>query len=518
MPRTANGLSSSSASNRVQKILKDEHHRVAIIGGGISGLSCAQRLGAQSSTAGKNLHVTVFDTGRLRPGGRMSSRLPGDRPKESNINGGDSDGVSKIYEYLSKCTFDHAAQMIPLPGENSGMQDFVEQLLQWEEQGVLVKFPNQSLCDIVPGKSTGQGDGPSKSFNLQPFSSGSSVYHGKGGNGMLPVTMARNGNFEVVQDVWVSPSNGVRYMTKSKEWKVQASGKVLGYFDTLIIAHNGKCADRLMSKTPAKRVHELLKVNFASNVPRDGGKRMTLNSLYSLTFAVGGNQNNVLSNALPVSFIAGNICNEPNLRFLSCQSRKYPSSPLKESGVEVWTVLSSAAFAKKHKAPQEFLPEETVDEVTTLLLQALERALGLESFSIKPLESRLQLWGAAVPLNTWQGHRNTNGEDIIQDHDDAGFIYDQEYSVGVCGDWLIQPSVAGAWTSGRRLADHLCRSSPGTVGLDGRFLRSEGALNGGIASFGETRKPLLSPSFLNKESVMTETSLNKESVMAETVE
>ena len=41
-----------------------------------------------------------------------------------------------------------------------------------------------------------------------------------------------------------------------------------------------------MSRTPAKAFHSLLRTRFAPYVPQWGGKEMTLNSIYSLVFAV----------------------------------------------------------------------------------------------------------------------------------------------------------------------------------------------------------------------------------------
>lgn len=147
---------------------------------------------------------------------------------------------------------------------------------------------------------------------------------------------------------------------------------------------------------------------------------------------------------------------------ISCQTRKYPSS----EPYEVWNILSSAKFAKAYKAPQEFLPPETVQEVTQLLLQAVQESLAILA-PIQPLESRVQLWGAAVPLNTWS----------------KPFLWDQQYQVGVCGDWLVEPSIAGAWTSGTALANHLllAGNSP-TFGIDGSFQRSESSSRLGIVA------------------------------------
>ena len=177
---------------------------------------------------------------------------------------------------------------------------------------------------------------------------------------------------------------------------------------------------------------------------------MTLNSIYSLTIALDKGSNSI-SDALPKDkFTCGFVRNEPSLRFLSCQTRKYDAYA---DDVEIWTILSSATFAKKYKAPQEFLPDEVVDNVTNMLLEGVERSLGLKTGSLSKdvVESRLQLWGAAVPLNVWSSKSSQSDNNDTVD----GFVYDDQYGVGVCGDWLLEPSIAGAWESGRRLAQHM---------------------------------------------------------------
>jgi hypothetical protein len=151
--------------------------------------------------------------------------------------------------------------------------------------------------------------------------------------------------------------------------------------------------------------------------------------------------------------------------------------------VEVWTVLSSPGFAKQYKAPQEFLPDDVVANVTSRLLGAVQMTLGLlPEQKIRPLESRLQLWGAALPINVWQPSDDGGGDGH------QGFIYDAEHQVGVCGDWLVEPSIAGAWTSGRLLADHLLlmsssSSPPTTTGLTGSFVKNAKAQQSGLAAF-----------------------------------
>jgi predicted NAD/FAD-dependent oxidoreductase len=159
---------------------------------------------------------------------------------------------------------------------------------------------------------------------------------------------------------------------------------------------------------------------------------------------------------------------------ITYQTRKYPNEN-DDKEHELWNILSSAQFAKQYKAPQEFLPDDVIDQVTELLVHAVDETLNLSSDSqMDVLENRVQLWGAAVPLNVWKN--------------DLGFLYDATNNVGVVGDWLIEPSIAGAWTSGYSLASHLNKQSKiaasdaMTVGLEGSFERSESVKSIGIAS------------------------------------
>ena len=444
--------------------------RIAVIGGGIAGLSFAKHLTASGGST--NFECTVFDTGRLRPGGRCSSRQVGDQPKE------DSDAT---YPILSKHIIDHAAQILSVPDEK-GYEAFQSQVDQWEVDGVVRKYPEGAVCDILTDRKYG------KPFYIRSINAKNDkpMYYGANGMGSIPADLAKSGgNYDIKQDVWVSPSNGVKYQRGDKQnWKLQVNGRQLGTYDQVIIAHNGKCADRLMSKTPAKDLHSLLRVNFSANVPKWGGKRMTLNSIYSLAIAV--KKNSSLSKALPANkFVCGIVKNEPTLRLISCNSRKYENGNSENEDVEVWTILSSATFAKKHKGPQEFLPPDTVANVTSLMLEAVEKSLGLEASSLAQdvIESRVQLWGAAVPLNVWKAD-DTEGDS------DGSFLYDGEFGAGVCGDWLLQPSIAGAWESGRRLAEFMKgqsdhpSSAKQKLGLapNGKFEVSEQANKAGIGA------------------------------------
>merc|ERR1719491_1656270 len=290
---TNNDDDNSSNSNN------DGTMRVAIIGGGIAGLSCAAHLTHHNHQSNKFV-PTVFDTGRLRPGGRCSSRMPDDRPpKGKGKNRSSQDSI------LSGFVVDHAAQILTVPAGNTGghaggFDAFRDQVEEWERQGVVRMFPPRSVVDILPkqqmkqkqtGDTKGNGSGvhQNSGFQLQTLnnadhdgtkksSNSPAMYYGVNGMGSLPAAIVcpsnqqqqdnNNNNesnkqssqpplFQIEQDTWISPNNGVKFTgsTTNPKWSVQTNGKKCGSFDRIVIAHNGKCADRLMSKTPAKALH-----------------------------------------------------------------------------------------------------------------------------------------------------------------------------------------------------------------------------------------------------------------------
>jgi len=506
---------------------------IAILGGGISGLSCASNLlrrhqQSYHSSPSYELEVTLFDTGRLRPGGRCSSRLPGDVPPViknrstvkyppkndrnsrracDNDAGSDNSGSNNSEQALlpdnirkaldgafsdssmdriitAMGPVDHAAQIISIPSINSPFDDFQAQLVTWLEEGVVEKFPDRSVVDLF--------DEHERKLKLQPLEG--EMYYGKGGMGSIPIAMREyclsfngSGNdytgqsFHILQDVWVSPSNGVKYIGNNDEvdssqpqWELRAGKKSLGKYHRLVISHNGKCADRIMSRTPAKAFHSLLRTRFAPYVPQWGGKEMTLNSIYSLVFAVKSEKSgsdelvSPIAKALSKLSASNNesvytvmIKNEPSLRLLSCNTLKHhhQQNPNSDSIIEVYTLLSSAKFGKKFKGPQENLPPDLTQKVTMKMLGSLEHSLDLKEGSLvdSVIDLKLQLWGAAVPMNIWKSSRTSTGKNSGA----GGFVYDAVYGVGACGDWILDPSIAGAWESGSRLAKWMLSSQGG---------------------------------------------------------
>ncbi len=543
--------------------------KVAILGGGISGLSCASQLLSRHKQGGQSyeLEVTVFDTGRLRPGGRCSSRLVGDKPavvknqQQPQRRACDNDalGVSNqdennenmtpknIYKALlantnqlgdknsmarvlnSAGAIDHAAQIISVPKLESGSGDmdrFQGQVDEWLKSNVLETFPEGSVCELL---EDGEKDtNNNKLLKLEPLLG--EMYYGKGGMGNIPLAMrdycsSFNGfgdnytgqSFRIAQDVWVSPSNGVKYIGSNDDndgepqWELRAGNKSLGKYHNLVIAHNGKCADRIMSRTPAKAFHSLLRTKFAPYVPQWGGREMTLNSIYSLVFAIKSNGDD----AGPISKVVANLCkedkkndvytimikNEPTLRLLSCNTLKHhhAQNPKSQSNIEIYTLLSSPIFGKQFKGPQENLPLDLQEKVVMKMLTNLESSFKLEKGDVSNavVDLKLQLWGAAVPMNTWSSSSLSSNNGGVD-----GFVYDATYGVGAAGDWVLDPSIAGAWESGRRLADWMLKhheesdkkKGDWSVGLpdltnnssnkekNGKFVPSRVALESGIGT------------------------------------
>jgi hypothetical protein len=82
------------------------------------------------------------------------------------------------------------------------------------------------------------------------------------------------------------------------------------------------------------------------------------------------------------------------------------------------------------QVPQEQLAgTEAEVKVTKLLLAAVEQAVGLPPGSIttKVLHCKLQLWGAALPINRWT----------------SDYAWDAAHAIGIAGDWLaVSPDQA----------------------------------------------------------------------------
>ena len=184
---------------------------------------------------------------------------------------------------------------------------------------------------------------------------------------------------------------------------------------------------------------------------------------------------------------------------------------------ECWTLISTPEFGQRHKVPQENVPPAKAKEVTILMLRAFGKLLmkiGPAGSSLcggdadwvasRCMHTRVQLWGAAVPLNSLVNMDGLGKE----------FAFDAEACTGVCGDWLGGSSrgpkgsaggaaaagigLEAAAVSGYALAEHLAthakayyadiaKAATMDVGLHGKFA-PPAAGHGGVGSFPKGRR------------------------------
>ncbi|KAL5205845.1 hypothetical protein ABZP36_034054 [Zizania latifolia] len=349
---------------------------VAVIGGGASGLACAAALAA------RGVRAVVFDTGMHGLGGRMATRTVA------------CDGQQLV--------FDHAAQFFTASDER--FQRLVD---QWIDQGFVREWTGL-IGELEVGGH----------FRPIPFSTPRYI----GVNGMRPLADAilpESDLIEVVRPCWISklePFNGL--------WRLFENEKPHGQYDAIVIAHNGKCASHLLSTSGLPLLTRQM-------------KRLNLSSVWALLAA--------FQDPLPVpqndsygTFEGAFVRDVDSLSWMANNSQKL--FPLQTGRPECWTFFSTAACGKRNKVPQENIPKVTAEKVKEDMLRGVELALGLSRGSLQqPFYTRVQLWGAALPMNT----------------PGVPCIFDPLGRAGICGDWLTGSSIEAAVLSGMSLANHV---------------------------------------------------------------
>lgn len=218
--------------------------RVAVIGGGISGLCCAKEL------AKNTVEVTVFDTGRRSVGGRCSSR---------NL-------ILQGKQYV----LDHSTQIL-----RPTTPDFKLELESMVQRGFAV------VANGKFGTLTKVNDGffEGKLITAKSFA---------GKEGMESITAYLSEGLNVRRPCWVSS-----FKRTGGKWALYDRSKQLGSFDAVVIAHNGKCADNLVAKAqpPIPNIHSLLKVKFGPQLgPLSNMRKMQLCSLWASTLVIPTSQ------------------------------------------------------------------------------------------------------------------------------------------------------------------------------------------------------------------------------------
>ncbi|XP_042486732.1 renalase [Macadamia integrifolia] len=344
---------------------------VAIIGGGLAGLTCALNLEK------RGVRSTVFDTGIHGLGGRMGTRVIDQQP----------------------LIFDHAAQFFTV-----GDSRFAELVDGWLEKGLVQQWQGLIGELEVGGR-----------FVSLPSLCPRYI----GVNGMRPLAdsiLSQTSMVNVMRPCWISkldPFNGM--------WHLSENGKPCGQFDAIVIAHNGKCANRLLASSGLPLIARQM-------------KRLELSAIWALLAA--------FEDPLPTrgitSFEGAFVKGVDAVSWMANNTKKL--FPSQSSGPYCWTFFSTAAYGKQNKVPQENIPKVTAERVTASMLEGVESALGLSKGSLqRPFYTRVQLWGAALP-------KNTPG---------IPCIFDPQGRAGICGDWLLGSNMESAALSGMALANHI---------------------------------------------------------------
>jgi predicted NAD/FAD-dependent oxidoreductase len=321
--------------------------RVAIVGAGISGLTCARSL------ADHGFLVTVFDKGRAA-GGRIATR--------------------RIEPAL---TFDHGAQFF-----TARNPDFARQVQAWCDRGVVSEW-NGRIVNLKAGVATD--------------TSPQSRYVGVPGMSAVAAHLAA--------DVAVHRKTRITQLTRSGEaWELMdESGARFGPFEFLVLTLPAPQAAELLAPHPfadaaaAVRMSPcwaaLVAFDVRYHVPWDGA------------FVHGS----------PLSWVSRNS-----------------SKPGRPAGPDCWVLHADPEWSATHL-------EERPELVASRLLDAIVATTGV------PVPPAIHL-----SAHRW---RFSLGSDSA----DHRSLFDPDAGLVVCGDWLADGRVEGAFLAGTAAAGFLLR-------------------------------------------------------------
>jgi predicted NAD/FAD-dependent oxidoreductase len=438
-----------------QPFPNDGTARVAIIGGGVAGLVCAlelARLGVRS---------TVFDTGERGPGGRLATRTTADGSfvgagggKSSNGGSGGSTTATPLL------AFDHAAQFF-----TADDPEFAALAEEWKRRGLVREWPAERVVRL--GQGGGAGGGDAKKLPRPPFYVPATSTGFRGLAQKLADEAVATGMVELQCGAWVSRLEVDRRGGRS-QWRAvvraaasggggkkgtsnsstrgcdeqggcdqggngesKSASAPLPLFDAVVIAHNGKCANRLAAPMGSPRVaRQLMSLRLSAAWVAMLAFERPLSVTFEGAFVSGGGGGKTDPQQQPLAWAANNTA---KLGLLPTSDDAQASHP------ECWTLVSTDAYAQRRKVPQERVPADVARAVAAELSAAFAAAAGLgDAENLPPLAAppRVQLWGAALPLNSPQ----------------VACVLDPAARVGVCGDWLLGAGVQGAALSGLELA------------------------------------------------------------------
>ncbi|CAI5510483.1 unnamed protein product [Closterium sp. Naga37s-1] len=309
--------------------------------------------------------------------------------------------------------------------------------------------------------------------------------------------VVREGVVGVERPMWIG-----KMRARGGKWVLEETGRKAGEFDFVVIAHNDPHTSRNPPTSPSSIPPSYSPPSDISQPPPlplqpppffTTSQRLELSSIWASIIAF---ESPLLANgSVPRGhFDAAFVEGVPAVAWMCNNTAKLAEGGgagrgdggegsgvvRRGEGVECWTVFSSAAYGKRNKVPQvggrdsfestkENIPLARAARVKEEMLDGVAAALGRPKDSLPAvLFHKIQLWGAALPLNAPTTAAGGGVECIM----------DASTRVGLCGDWLLAPSVQAAAISGLAMADKIAAfhedaagSDPAlfSVGLDASF-------------------------------------------------
>lgn len=312
--------------------------RVAIIGAGMAGLTCASEL------VRNGVSVRLFDKGR-GPGGRMATRRM------------EHDGQT-LY-------FDHGAQYFTArdPG-------FVDRVGKWLVRGAVASWP----------------------------AAGDDAYVGRPGMNAPLKLMARDLDVE-----WGARVESITPHNTGAGWTVRIDGHDAS-FDTVLCAIPAEQAAQLLADAAP---------DFAAEAQGSASQPCWAAMAH---FAAPLDLPDIIRGRDgPISWAARN------------------SAKPGRGGGESWVIHAAPVFTRK-------LLDFSKEDAAQALLSAFFEQTAIAAEQPQICTAHRWLYAMAQP------------------REGAPFLWDASRQIGVCGDWLTEPRVEGAWKSGRAMAEAVIES------------------------------------------------------------
>eukprot|EP00238_Polyblepharides_amylifera_P003025 CAMPEP_0196589302 /NCGR_PEP_ID=MMETSP1081-20130531/63245_1 /TAXON_ID=36882 /ORGANISM="Pyramimonas amylifera, Strain CCMP720" /LENGTH=424 /DNA_ID=CAMNT_0041912065 /DNA_START=217 /DNA_END=1491 /DNA_ORIENTATION=- len=372
----------------------------AVVGAGISGLSCAHTL------ASKGFKVTVFESGR-GVGGRMSTR----RDKAP-------DGTP--------LQFDHGAQFF-----TASSPIFQKLVNIWTDEGVVAEWEGRFVkVDVETGFLSEDSVSYSRHVGVPGMNSICKYLAATEGlkiRSSTKVVGLRRVIHEDLPETSRRSSNELRSSLEVNEdervWEVDVEASVDGVkqrmcggqFDVVVVADKSFAA---LQSSSGKGIScmESVGVGAFGDAMKSAGKT----PVFALMLA--------FENYLDLPFDALSVLSNPNIKYMSRNSSK----PYREDEIDQWVVLSSVEFATKKignsmtqvgSGEHADLLEDVANELYAEFVEVVNKHFGCAE--VKPLLKKAHRWGAAFPENDVGGG--------------AKFFFSEPKRFLACGDFCRKP-------------------------------------------------------------------------------